>query len=277
MKSRKRCLPPGWYPFSPGETEAEIRRMEEGLPSTPAAFAPAVVAPHAGWAMSGRLALKALRQLDEEVETVVVVGGHLASGDGILAASEAGYDTPLGVIPADNHLLDILEELLPVQVDTHPDNTVEIQLPLLRYLFPEASALWLRASPDRSARELGKALAGAAARANRRIAVVGSTDLTHYGPAYGFTPAGRGEQALSWSRRNDRALIDCLLGMDWEGALDHARRTGSACSVGGAVAALTYAGSLGVKKGELLEYATSHQVHPSENFVGYAAIAYRRS
>ncbi len=271
---RPRGLPPGWYPSGKAEI---VRRIEEFLKAGPEPSPPAraAVAPHAGWEFSGRVACRALRCLPEDTETVVVVGGHLGPEEGILAAFEQGYETPLGPLEADLALLDALRARLQVREDRYPDNTVEIQLPFIRHFLPRARALALRASPSQEAQRLGEVLAACARETGRRAAVVGSTDLTHYGPNYGFTPQGSGAAALKWVREvNDRRLVEALLGLRLEQALELARRERSACSVGGAVAAARFAQELGCSEGRLLEYATSHDVHPSSSFVGYAAIIY---
>jgi AmmeMemoRadiSam system protein B len=76
---------------------------------------------------------------------------------------------------------------------------------------------------------------------------------------------------------NDRRLVEALLEMELDKALDLARRERSACSAGGAVAAARFAEKLGVQKGQLLEYTTSYDVSPAPFFVGYAAIIYPKS
>jgi len=274
MLIRRRQLPPGWYPAGKDQT---VRRIEEflrdGREAPPRALA--VVAPHAGWEFSGRIACRALRCLPPDTETVVVVGGHLHPEDGVLAAFEQGYESPLGVIEADLDLLERLRTRLPIDEDRCADNTVEIQLPFVRYLLPKARALALRAAPAAIALRLGEAVAACALEAGRRTAVVGSTDLTHYGPNYGFSPRGSGAAALEWVREvNDRRLVDALVALELEKALQLALAERSACSAGGAVAAARFAQVRSCTAGRLLEYATSHDVHPGSSFVGYAAIIY---
>jgi hypothetical protein len=251
-----------------------LEQFLRALPSEDASGAWAGVAPHAGWEFSGRLACRVVRAL-ADAQTIVVVGGHLGAGDGVLAASEEGYETPLGTVAADLELLSGLRDRLPVGEDRWADNTVEIQLPILRHLAPQARALGLRAAPSRTALALGEALAACSDRLGRRVAVLGSTDLTHYGPNYGFTPHGSGKQALEWVREeNDRPLIDSLLNLELERVLELAQRDRSACSAGGAVAAARYAAVRGAAKGRLLEYATSHDVLAGSSFVGYAAVIF---
>jgi len=277
MNVRPRSLPPGWYP---GGREQTIRNIEEFRRHSQKAEGKALagIAPHAGWSFSGSIACHVFRALSNDVETVVVIGGHLAPHSGLLAAPEQGYETPLGVLAADLELLEELRDSLTFKEDVYADNTVEVQLPLLKYLHPEARALHLRASPSAEALQLGEQLAAAAERLNRKIAVIGSTDLTHYGDNYGFTPKGTGAGAVKWVKEvNDRRLIEALVALELEKALELAGSEHSACSVGAAVAAARFAERLGAEGGELLEYRTSYDLSPGPFFVGYAGIIYPRS
>jgi AmmeMemoRadiSam system protein B len=233
------------------------------------------VAPHAGWEFSGALALAVFSRIPRTIDTMVIIGGHLGPADGILAAFEEGYETPEGVIDADTELLEALRPRCHVREDRSADNTVEIQLPFVRHLFPGVKALGMRAAPSEEAFALGEVLAEVSRQAGRRIAVVGSTDLTHYGPNYGFLPKGTGERALGWVRDvNDRRFIDSLLALDAEGARERSLRERSACSAGGALAAMGFARASGCAGGVLVKYMTSRDVYPGESFVGYAAVVY---
>lgn len=276
MSVRKRYLPPGWYPGSADQTRAAIAELSPRPgPGRPPSIAGVV--PHAGWEFSGRLALEVLSTLSPTLDTIVIIGGHLGPADGILCAFEEAYETPLGPIASDLELLERVRGSLPVREDRHADNTVEIQLPFVRHLFPRGRALGFRAPPSREAESLGAALARAAEESGRAIAVVGSTDLTHYGSNYGFFPSGTGERALAWVREvNDKRFIESVLAMDVGAAIDRALRERSACSAGGAIAALSFARAMGATRGELIRYMTSFDVHPAESFVGYAGIVFRK-
>ncbi|MCX6349925.1 MAG: AmmeMemoRadiSam system protein B, partial [Candidatus Aureabacteria bacterium] len=213
MTTRRRMLPPGWYPESAAETRAAIERFLAVAPPPPVRAA-AAVAPHAGWEFSGRLALEAIRAFPPDRETIVVVGGHLSPSDPILAAAEDELETPLGCLRSDGDLLRSITARLPLETDRSPDNTVEVQLPFIKYLFPRSRVLALRAPPSAEAIRLGKAILEASRELKRKVAVLGSTDLTHYGGNYGFAPAGRGERGLNWVREvNDREFIERLLDM----------------------------------------------------------------
>ena len=113
----------------------------------------------------------------------------------------------------------------------------------------------------------------------RPVAAIASTDFTHYGDVYQFTPAGRGAQAHEWMRQNDRRLIDRALGLEAEAIVPEARSHHNACGPGALAAAVAYARTRGASHGTLLEHTDSHSVEGSseESFataVGYAGIIF---
>jgi MEMO1 family protein len=285
MALRRRFLPRGWYPDDSESLRELVASWTKGS-EVLRGGALAAVAPHAGWTFSGRLAALAVSSLapptaaaPPEGLTVAVFGGHLPPGARALAARESAYDTPLGQLPADLELLAALDSSLgpraSLERDEEGDNTVEVLLPLVAALLPGARALWLRAPNDRSSLELGEALHAASASLGRTVLCLGSTDLTHYGPNYGFSPKGRGAQAEAWVREtNDRRFIDALLALDGAEALRRGEAERSACSSGAATAALAFALASGATRGELLAYATSLDVRRDDSFVGYAALGF---
>ncbi|HTX73778.1 MAG TPA: AmmeMemoRadiSam system protein B [Rectinemataceae bacterium] len=285
MVIRRPSLPPGWYPGDRSGVEDELSSWGLWPFAAPVAGkkARAAIAPHAGWHFSGRLAARAIASLGE-AETVVVIGGHLPSTSPSLAAMEDAVDTPLGALEIDRELRSALAAALDeaqgrrgiLRADSAPDNTVEVQLPLVKLRYPHARLLWLRAPNGPAAVGLGSALASAAAAVGRGIVCLGSTDLTHYGPAYGFTPKGRGQQAETWVREvNDRGLVDALLALDGVEVLRRGEEEGAACSSGAAAATISFAVAVGSTEAELLDYATSLDLRRDESFVGYAAVVYR--
>jgi AmmeMemoRadiSam system protein B len=278
MSIRKRVLPAGWYPRNAGE----IRRMLAEWGSTNAETGGggiAAIVPHAGWAYSGKLAFETLERLDAEVDTLVIVGGHLPRAAGLYYAPENGFETPLGTFDADVEFLDELLASVGGEVrtveDTFADNTVEVQLPMLKYLFPQSRCVCLRCDPSLSAQIVGRRIADVAQEAGRTVRVIGSTDLTHYGSAYGFEPAGPGESGLSWAEgESDARIINAFAALDSEEALTASEEDRSACSVGGALVAISFARSQGTPKSSVVRYLNSYHVSPSDSFVGYVGIVY---
>ncbi|MEW5736787.1 MAG: AmmeMemoRadiSam system protein B, partial [Thermodesulfobacteriota bacterium] len=104
---------------------------------------------------------------------------------------------------------------------------------------------------------------------------IGSTDLTHYGPNYGFSPMGTGTPALDWvTKKNDPAFIEKVLAMDPEGMLDEGLAHYNACCSGAAATAVAAGKKLGATRGQLIAYDTSHAKSPGQSFVGYAGVVF---
>jgi AmmeMemoRadiSam system protein B len=273
-KIRKRTLPAGWYPAD-RRAALEIVKTWSGSVEKTAGDGVACVVPHAGWDFSGELAFSTLAALKTPVDTVAVVGGHLPPVSRLLSCRADQFETPFGFLESDQEMLTALWDEMEVEDDRHADNTVEIQLPLINHLFPGAKVLYLRVSPTPDAILLGGKLHELSQRFGRSLVVVGSTDLTHYGPAYGFMPAGSGESAIEWVRgENDSGLLDLILKMDAEGAMDHAKKHGSACSAGAAAAAVAFSVKCGITAGRLVGYRMSCDTHKAESFVGYGGIVF---
>ncbi|MDR2314300.1 MAG: AmmeMemoRadiSam system protein B [Spirochaetaceae bacterium] len=298
MKVRKPCLPPGWYPQDPQKIAGVLSKFAPGRGGKPENSLPAArvaAAPHAGWYYSGAIAARAVAALTdfpgaEDWEgTLAVLGGHLPRTAAPLFAMEDAVETPLGHIPIDTELRDLCLAKAGGEPDRWQDNTVEVLLPMARYFFPRARLLWLRLPAAISSFEAGKTLAGAASSLGRDLKVLGSTDLTHYGPNYGFCPQGSGQKALDWVRTvNDRRFIEALGTGDPELVLQRAEEEKSACSAGavlGCLGAALVLGSPGAgesagTRGVLLEYGTSADTAMIEEgslpgfFVGYGAFSF---
>ncbi|OLS15910.1 MAG: hypothetical protein RBG13Loki_0450 [Promethearchaeota archaeon CR_4] len=276
MSIRSRTLPVGWYPKSGEETREEIQSFLKNArdPGIKTTFK-AGIAPHAGWFYSGRLACNVIKQLIQPCDTVIVVGGHMHPRSDVIAALEESYYTPLGPIVADLELLKNVRSTINVDEDTEPDNTVEIQLPFVKYFFPDSKAVHFRAPPSGKAIKLGAAIAQSAKKMNEKVVVVGSTDLTHYGPNYGWSPKETGKDAVKWVKEvNDKQFVDALLAFKPEEAIDHANKQRSACSAGAAITALSFAQSFGATASTLLDYYTSYDIQPNSSFVGYAGVLF---
>ncbi|MCL2270485.1 MAG: AmmeMemoRadiSam system protein B [Treponema sp.] len=266
MNLRESSLPAGWHPRNPDEISRFLSGMARGT-------ARAAIAPHAGWYYSGKIAARAVASIDSSITTLVIIGGHLPAGCPPLFAMEDAVSTPLGAITINAGLRTALYSELDGSEDRYRDNTVEVLLPMARFFFPEAALLWLRLPAEISSFEAGKKIAAAADTG--RTAVLASTDLTHYGPNYGFTPKGTGPDALRWMREtNDRRFIEAVESGNPEEVLERGETDSSSCSAGAVLGAMGFASAAGACPASLLEYGTSADVTEADSFVGYAAFAF---
>ncbi|MDR2803198.1 MAG: AmmeMemoRadiSam system protein B [Treponema sp.] len=295
---RKMRLPAGWYPQSGEEIDEYLRDSFDKKSSG----ANAVIAPHAGWFFSGKIAGIAVSSLRSDADTIIVAGGHLPAGSPILFAEEDVVCTPIGEIKIDGELRSLVKKELECtgmefSADKYTDNTVEALLPAVHRFFPKARILWLRLGADKLAFAIGGLIARAAASLNRTAVMIGSTDLTHYGPNYDFYPKGLGEPAIEWVKDvNDRRFIEAVIAGgessedNIDEVLERALNEKSACSAGAVLCAMGFNAQIRetmnvteAPEAKLLAYTTSADILQKsvsrdraglDSFVGYAAISF---
>jgi AmmeMemoRadiSam system protein B len=290
MQIRKPVVAGQFYPDDRETCLAEIREClpsevpGEGLPQ------PLVggLVPHAGWTFSGALAalvFSAIKRGRGTVGTFVIFGAaHGYFGAKPAVDGNEAWDTPLGRTHVDESLRQTLLDSGAAVADSSAhrrEHSIEVQIPFIQHLFPDARILPIVVPTNNSAINLGTALAKQVQASGKTVVYIGSTDLTHYGPRYGFTPMGVGSEALHWaSDVNDRQFIDLALSLEPERLLANALENGNACGPGAAAAAISAAKRLGAQKGVLLAHTDSNEVMLREmgtanrDSVGYAAIVF---
>jgi hypothetical protein len=281
---RNATLPIGWYPHDPGEIRATLDGWSSEFGDANRRRSLSCVAPHAGWSFSGPLAAASIAHLDGNAGTVVIAGGHLMASDAPLVSTASGHRTPLGEVETDADLAAFLKREFGAEELTGLDNSTDALIPMAQHLLPRARVVVCRIPPRDAAQRIGSALAEyRAANGNgstssgdvTELVVIGSTDLTHYGPNFQFAPHGTGEQAHRWVvETNDAGFLDALARMDAQAALSHAMEHRSACSPGGAVVALSFAKALGATDAAVIGHYTSYDISPGASFVGYGGLAF---
>lgn len=284
MELRRAFFAGSWYPSDPAGCRSQIESFLSSAPGlSPEVSEPmGGIVPHAGWVFSGRIAgwvLGLLRASGKDPKTIVIFGSHLGPQDASWIMPEGAWETPLGALEVDQDLAQELLSEFPLRKEfpgnARPDNTIEVQLPMLRHLFPHARILPLGAAPTKEGISLGGRCGELILEKGIKALILGSTDLTHYGPGYGFSPKGPSSKAEAWVREVlDRAVIEKMLEMEPESLLLEALKHKNACCPGAAAAAVACLKALGAAKVQLICYATSKDVMDAEDFVGYAGILY---
>jgi MEMO1 family protein len=288
MELRPASLAGRWYPGK----EDECRRALDAIttPEIEIEGAVGAIVPHAGWTYSGEIAFGAMKRVYKErsdADLVVLFGGHMSSRDLPRLFVEGGFATPLGALRSAEGLAQDVAMALPEAdlenaSEHYDDNGIEVILPMIKRLWPEAQVLAVGPPPTSAAISIGKEIVDLARRRGFKSPVLlGSTDLTHYGPNYHYEPKGRGHAGLAWVKNdNDPKLIAPMTALDPAEVIWIAERNNNACCAGSAAAAISGAKQLGAKRGVLTKYATSFDVRPSDpeprSFVGYAGIVLGR-
>ncbi|MCP4630078.1 MAG: AmmeMemoRadiSam system protein B [bacterium] len=284
MKSsivRKAKFAGSWYPSSASECEQEITGfLAEGRDiKLPERELVGGIVPHAGWYFSGSIACNVISRLRGAItpDVIVVFGMHLHPNSQCYLMAEGAWETPFGEIPVEEKLAAALAKKNSFTLETpdrfNPDNTIELQLPFIKYFFENTKIVALGVPPSRSSLDIGRSVIGLAKEMDLTAKVIGSTDLTHYGANYGFTSKGRGKQAVDWVRsENDRRVIDAMLALEPERVISEALASQNACCAGAAATAIEAARNLGASQADEVAYATSYDKSPGDSFVGYVGI-----
>ena len=283
MRIRPAMFAGSWYPSSAVACRREIQSFLESNPTETVSERPFTggIVPHAGWAFSGAIACNVIRLLSrgDAPDLVWLFGMHLHPRSSAVITKEGGWQTPLGALPIDTQCAGEMAGRFSFTVETAddftPDNTIELQLPFVKHFFPDARIVPVGVPPNAEAPAMGRAAVEISNRLGRRIRIVGSTDLTHYGPNYGFSPKGTGSAAVSWVKEeNDRRIIDAILSLSPDQVIEEALSHQNACCAGAAAAAIAAGTALGADAAELVAYATSYDKHPGDSLVGYAGVVF---
>ncbi len=272
-----------WYPGNESDCRKAIEEFADAALPCPDDAEDIIggIVPHAGWFFSGQIACNVIMCLSNqsEAETCIIFGRHLHPGSNNFIMAHGRWDTPLGEMEIDVDLAETLTKEFPFTVETssryEQDNTIELQLPFIKYYFPHIKIVPIGLPPKNSSLEIAGRTVEISKAMDRNIIVLGSTDLTHYGNNYGYHPKGLGEDAVEWVKNeNDKRAVDLMVNMDEKGVIEEALKNHNACCSGAAGAAIAAARELGSQKGKKIIYSTSYDIRPDSSFVGYVGIVF---
>jgi AmmeMemoRadiSam system protein B len=245
----------GFYPARGDQLAETVERLlEAARPSTLPGEVRAVVAPHAGYAFSGRTAAAAFAALPSAGEAAYALLGpsHFAPLRGLAVSGADAWRTPLGTVPVDGGLRAAAVAAGAV-VDDGPharDHAVEVLLPFLQHRFGEGLQV-LPVSVGGATPEAAAVVAALAAQAR----LVVSTDLSHY-------------HDDATARRLDRRTAAAVVALDAD-----AIGAGDACGADALRAVLAHARGAGWRCAELDLRTSADATGGRERVVGYGAFA----
>jgi len=282
MLVRKPAVAGQFYPSDPKELSTLIdecysHRLGPGKepPASPGkAETVAVVCPHAGYIYSGPVAAHSFLHVSSlpNPELIVLVGpNHYGIGSGVSTFAEGEWETPLGRVRVDSKAArDLADdaEIVTIDPDAHRlEHSLEVQLPFLQKIYGDRVPI-LPVSLIFQDVDTTTALSAALAKVvrGRRVVLLASSDFTHYEPA-------------AAARKKDTALIERMLEMDLDGFYSTLERLNvTACGFGAMATIMETAWSLGLRKAELLKYASSGDTSGDNlQVVGYGALRFVHS
>lgn len=225
-----------WYPADP----IELRRMIDGFfsalpPPQKEMVVRGIIAPHAGFQYSGRCAAKAFKALSAEqgVRRVILLGSSHRSGFyGACVADYEAWSTPLGAVQVDTAICRELagRKLFKNDRDTmRYEHALENQLPFLqRTLGNGGYKIVPVIFGVLNKKEFAAMAAILAPFVDAHTLVVASSDLTHYGENFSYTPFRR-DLAANLDKL-DKGFIEPVLRRDFDRYCAYREKTGiTAC------------------------------------------------
>lgn len=135
-----------FYPAEQEQLRREIRRLLSES-TTPPGYAEGIVAPHASLSYCGSCLAAAYRSVSgRPVRRVLILGPAYRDPEPALIVPESrGFSTPLGTIPVIDMLKKVTANqklpLLKKDIPHLEEHCLEIQLPFIQYLFPDAGII----------------------------------------------------------------------------------------------------------------------------------------
>ena len=188
-----------WHPATEREARAMASAWEESCAAekTDAPENPNIlILPHAGWAYSGKIAWHAVRLVrgGKFKRVVVLAPSHRVWIENRLVAPEANaVATPLGEIPIDREWIDRLALRAPVVRNDRVhenEHSAQIEYPLLKLALGNGFKLAPFIIGSLGSDQMAMCAKALARLVDKDTLLVISSDFTHYGSDFSYTPYG---------------------------------------------------------------------------------------
>ena len=272
-----------WYPADPRELQQVIDDVLTRTQTKPDGDLAALIVPHAGYRFSAQTAAYGYADVPRGrfTRVIVLAPSHRAAFHGASIGEYTGYRTPLGVVPVDRDACDELlgHPLFGTERRAHTEeHSIEIQLPFLQTVLDDFTLIpvLLGSVADN---EIPKLAAAIRPFWDKQTLIVVSSDFTHYGARFGYTPFRVStvkdlKQQLSTINMEAARLI---CDGDTSGFSSYMSRTGD--TICGHIPIMILLSLLSDDyRGRVLHYSTSLDVMPAtDSSVSYLSIGFFRS
>jgi len=266
-----------WYPGRKAQLVRKVDGLLEGAGKPKArGRLCALIAPHAGYAYSGRVAGHSFGQIGGRKfgRVIVLAPSHHARFRGFSIMDVDAYETPLGQVPLDRDVCDALaRSKLHVRADRYhsSEHSIEIELPFLQRTLGKFQLVPILVGGlgAGDADEIAKAIEP---YMSPETLVLVSSDFTHYGRRFAYAPFTTNvEDNL---RKLDMGAVDLILRKDAAGYARYLTETRATICGRNPIAILLRL-LPDDAKGELLKYDTSGRITGDwTNSVSYVSIAF---
>jgi len=225
-----------------------------------------LISPHAGYVYSGGCAGKGFGTVEVPDRVIILGVNHRGMGAPFAVDGSDYWNTPLGDAAVDKEMAEkVVENSTIFKIDSHAgahEHSLEVQVPFIRYVNPNAKILPVTISSGNSDRIIrgGKEIAQLI-EGRSDVLIVSSTDMSHYIDA-------------ETAKVLDQKAIDNILAMNPQGLFNTVAREGiSMCGVAPTTMMLSAALELGARTSEVIQYTNSGEVSGDfSQVVGYLSM-----
>lgn len=256
------------YQFYPGEPAALKKTVNSMVKeNAPKGDALAIIAPHAGYIYSGKVAGSVYSAVNIPDNIILLGPNHTGLGERAAIMSSGEWEMPFGKVNINKELAHLLIEESHIFSDDQTahlrEHSLEVQLPFIHHFNKKAGIVpvTIMYLAYKECEELGKAVANVIHKYAGKVLIAVSSDMNHY-------------ESDVVTKKKDKMAIDKILALDPKGLLETVSEEDiSMCGIIPATIALVAAKELGAKKAELVDYATSGDTSGDyAHVVGYAGI-----
>jgi AmmeMemoRadiSam system protein B len=274
MKTRHPAVAGSFYPSSPQKLREVIEHCLEkechNIASPPKdGIILGGVVPHAGYIYSGYHAVhffETVRRSEQHFDTAVIIHpNHTGFGPVIALDDNEEWETPLGKIPIDLELSDLLPFERSGQAHKQ-EHSGEVMVPFLQYFLPgglKILPIVMSRQTLENARMIAREIFQMASRLKRSILFIASSDFSH------FLPPQKGHDL-------DEFVIREILAFNAEGVANQVRRFNiSVCGFGPIMALIEYSRlKSNSPVAKVLRRGNSGETQPSQSVVDYVTLLF---
>jgi len=263
---RKPAVAGAFYPSNPEELTSMIAGMVDLEQEKKEVLT--VISPHAGFIYSGPVAGALFSAVQFPGKLVLLGPSHREISSKVAIMRTGTWSTPLGDIPVDTELADLLmssSTIFEEDEEAHRnEHSIEVQLPFIQYFVKQFSIVPICIGYHISyeeLEELGIAIANGIKKCDSETLLIASTDMSHYV-----------EQTTA--QKLDFIAIQKIQELNPRGLYDAVTSNNiSMCGFQPTTSALVASKELGAKTASLIKYQTSGDISGNyDEVVGYAGL-----
>lgn len=226
-----------------------------------------VIAPHAGYVYSGRVAAQVFAVAKIPKQVILIGPNHHGLGDNAAVSGATSWQTPLGNCPIAAQLRDkLVEQIGILHIDDlahQQEHSLEVMVPFLQVRQPQVEIVPIALGhlSLEGCLKLGREIAQVVEDFDDDILLLSSTDMNHFATA-------------DQSQQLDFMAITAMTSYDHRTLYQVVRENGiSMCGVLPTIVVMEAAHDLGAAECQLIDYAHSGQINgDNSRVVGYAGL-----